>query len=148
MRWLRYVRTSGEAAFRELWSGHEGPVLAVVGAGFDPRGPRVVQALSDGIGSALHVLVLGLDEQATDPAMAPIATANLDEVKAVVASCGGDLHVQDYPDVRGRRSAGVHVSRSFHADGYLERFQTIIIDISSLPRSLFFPLISGFASSC
>lgn len=148
MQWESYVRTFGDDAFARLWGNSQAAeVLLVVGGGFDPRVPRALRVLS-GLGiERLDVLCLALPDDGTEPTVQALATANRNRVKALVEAGGGAFSEQPFPSVHSRRSAGVQISRAFHEAGYLNKYQEVLVDISGLPSSVFFPLVVGILRS-
>jgi hypothetical protein len=148
MRWERYVRTVGDDQVVDLWAQFTGePLLVVIGGGFDPRVPRALARLIEVAKGPVDVARLGLNDEATDPAMQDVAAANRQEVDELVATVGGQVYDQSFPSVHARRSAGANVSRAFHEAGYLDRYQRVVVDVSGLPRSIFFPFIRGLLQS-
>jgi len=144
MRWERYVRTIGDDRFADLWNDLAGePLLVVLGGGFDPRVPRALERILGVAKAPVDVVRLGLSDDATDPAMQHIAAANRDEVDQLVRAGGGTVYEQPFPDVHARRSAGANISRAFHESSHLDRYNQVVVDVSGLPRSVFFPLIRG-----
>lgn len=145
MNWENYVLTRGEESFTKFWSELEASgVLVVIGNGFDPRIPRIVRVLGSAIGENAHVLRLDVDGgESVEENMREFAAINRAQVDGIVEEFSGTITEQAFPDVSAQRSAGLLISREFQDGGYLERFSHIVIDISGLPRSVFFPLIRG-----
>ena len=143
MRWIRYVRTVG-SDFDDLWGElAKDPVLVILGGGFDPRVPRAVSRIIEVASAQVDVLRVDLGAETSDPPMQQIAANNRVQVDEMVSSAGGAVIEQPFPEVHARRSIGLSVSREFHQSGLLERYRQIAVDVSGLPRSVYFPLLRG-----
>lgn len=145
MRWSRYVKVSGDVAFRDMWAElGSRPTLFVLGGGFDPRVPRALTLLAEVASARLSIVRLDIDGgEDAEPEMLQLADRNRMAVDAVGKAVGANVSEQSFPDVYARRSAGITMSRAFHEAGYTEGFDQIVIDISGLPRSVYFPFIRG-----
>ncbi|MEY2423024.1 MAG: hypothetical protein QOI95_3091 [Acidimicrobiaceae bacterium] len=144
MRWARYIRTAGDDQFGEQWEVlARDPVLVVTGGGFDPRVPRALRRLLEVAKAQVDVVRIELTGATEDPEIAAITQANRTAVDALIADAGGTLIDQPFPSVQSLRSAGVNISRAFHEAGYLDRHKQILVDVSGLPRSVYFPLVLG-----
>lgn len=145
MRWSPYVLTSGEEPFLELWADlAREPVLLVLAGGFDPRVPRALSLIANVAQVPVDVVRLNIDGgEAADAGKLEMAHANQAAVEAIVAASGASLTEQPFPEVHARRSAGLNISRTFQEAGHLGSYQQIVVDISGLPRSVYFPVIRG-----
>lgn len=145
MRWSRYVNAAGADAFRDLWSElATAPTVVILGGGFDPRVPRALALLAEVATAPLHVVRLDIDGgEDAEAEMLDLADANRAAIDTIVKSAGASLVEQDFPDVQARRSAGITMSRAFHEAGHLDHAEQVVIDISGLPRSVYFPFIRG-----
>lgn len=141
--WADPLLVSDEA-FADVWARPaEDPVLLVVGSGFDPRATVVLERLLDITGRVVDCLVVELPEDATDPAVRPLAGGNRRRITELAEQRGGRVEVQALPEFHDGRTLGRLISRHFQEAGHLERHRELILDISALPRSVFFPLIRG-----
>lgn len=133
-----------DGAFDEVWSRlREEPLLFVAGSGFDPRALAVLERLAAATARPIDGLVLELPEDATDLAVRPLAQANGARIEEVVQASGGQLRVQALPDYHDSRSLGRLISRNFQQCGILDAYAEVVLEISAMPRSVFFPLIRG-----
>ncbi|MEJ7784822.1 MAG: hypothetical protein WKF96_08465 [Solirubrobacteraceae bacterium] len=133
-----------DTGFTELWARpREDPLLIVVGSGFDPRAGIVLERLVAATARKVDGLIIELPEDATDLAVRPLAQANRARITASIVSSGGHLHSLELPEYNDSRSLGRLVSRHFQESGLLDAYQELVIEISAMPRSLFFPLIRG-----
>ncbi len=128
----------------EAWAREtDAPILVVVGSGFDPRAAVVLERLTRATARRIDGLMLELPEDATDLDVRPRAHANRDRIAELIAQTGGGLTIQGLREYNDPKSLGRLISRSFQSAGHLERYDEIVIDISALPRSIFFPLVRG-----
>lgn len=144
MKWQHYYRASGAEAFQALWKvqGVEG-TLYVLGRGFDPRVTRGLSLLADVAEAPVDVLRIGLSEGSFDPATAELAKHYGRLVESTAEATGGTVIEEPWPQVESRRSAGRLISRAIHERGYLDVYSQIVVDISGLPRSVYYPLVRG-----
>lgn len=144
MRWQHYYRTRGTEAFQALWEdqGVE-RTLFILGAGFDPRVTRALRLLADIAAAPVDVLRVALSEGSSDPDMAALAERYARVIDATAKGTGGAVIEEPWPDVEARRSAGRLISRAIHEKGYVNDYSQIVVDISGLPRSIYFPLVRG-----
>lgn len=143
MRWSPYFRVHGDEQFGDLWA-EQGtkPTLVVAGDGFDPRAPRALEVILDRASDQVSVVRIGLSSAATDETARELTDTNRQYVNELVQS-RATLSEQAFPAVHTLRSAGAAVSRTFHEAKHTDQYEQIVIDISALPRSVFFPLIAG-----
>jgi hypothetical protein len=149
MRWSRYVNVTGEVQFRDLWTdlGKE-PTLVVLGGGFDPRVPKAVSVIAEVATAPLSIVRLDIDGgEEAQPAMLDLASANRAAINEIAKTVGATVTEQGFPDVHARRSAGINMSRAFHQAGHIDGARQVVIDISGLPRSVYFPFIRGLLLS-
>ncbi len=144
MRWLNYFTTEGDDKVAQLWERlATRPVLLVIGGGFDPRVARSLRCLAPVANGNIDVVRIGFIGEDGDPRMAALAAANRTEVDNLVVSAGGSVFELPAADVSAARSAGLSTSHSFQKGGFLQRYEQIVVDISGLPRAVYFPLIRG-----
>ncbi len=133
-----------DESFAEAWSRpREAPVLFICGSGFDPRAAAVLKRLQEVTDRRIDGWMIELPAQATDLDVRPLAEANRTEIARLVAESGGQLRRQDLPGFNDSRSLGRLISRHFQESAILDRYSEVIVEISALPRSIFFPLIRG-----
>lgn len=130
--------------FDELWSRpRDEPVLFVVGSGFDPRATVVLKRLVGVTPRQIDGLMIELPDDATDLDVRPLAEANQAEIRELIDSTGGEIRDLGLPAYNDRRSLGRLISRNFQRSGILEDYTEVMVEISAMPRSVFFPLIRG-----
>jgi hypothetical protein len=133
-----------EESFDEAWSrSEEGSILLVAGSGFDPRATVVPERLLNATNRRIDGLIIDLPEDATDLAVRPLALANRARIGELVAASGGELRTQALPPFHDSRSLGRLISRHFLNSGILSAYGEVMLEISAMPRSVFFPLVRG-----
>lgn len=149
LRWEHYLLLRGKA-HQEFWDQHlqaaKRSVLFVVGRGFDPRlrlGLDVVLAA----GGEGRRDVLGLDfrEGAQSPTMDHKERADLNwkEVQERVGSRGSvSVRSVEFWSPEGRRISSQSARDLFDSDAAFVEYTDLVVDISSMPRSVYFPLIA------
>lgn len=145
MRWSRYVNATGDDDFRDLWAELASePTVVILGGGFDPRVPKALGLLAEVATAPLQLVRLDIDGgEDADPEMLELANANRAAIDTIAKAAGAAIVEQGFPDVHARRSAGITMSRAFHAAGHLDDVKQVVIDISGLPRSVYFPFVRG-----
>lgn len=133
-----------DSHFDESWTRKcDDPVLFVVGSGFDPRATVVLERLVSATDRCVDALLVELPEGLTDLAVRPRAIANRERIQELINAAGGQVFVQPPPDVHDNRSLGRLISRHFQASDVFAAYTEIVLEISAIPRSVFFPLIRG-----
>ncbi|GIW86329.1 MAG: hypothetical protein KatS3mg108_0653 [Isosphaeraceae bacterium] len=148
MRWRDYVLEKGEG-LSSFWAGHlagrERSVLVVLGKGFDPRSHAGLDMiLAAGGGGRRHVLGLDYDEGEGSASLAYAARVqqNWDHI---VGSVGGrgEVRVHPLPFLSGTRRVGpLNAANIFNAHEELTRYDDVVVDISAMPRGIYFPLLA------
>lgn len=153
-RWRNYVLRGGESStemWRLLLAERKRNVLYVLGLGFDERicsGLEVV--LSAGGSGKRDVLLLTFEEGAESPsrAYADSRAANEKKLKELVEASGCGLGRRTIKLVSddNRRIGGRSIAREFTSLDDFEDYSDVIVDVSALPRGLYFPLIAKLLS--
>ncbi len=149
------MTTSGEE-FLHFWKSriesNKGTGLLIAGLGFDPRTSRVLSALqSAGWAGHLDVSLLAFDEGegSASHQYKSLVEENRGVVSAMVATLGGRLTELAVPLTwEGRRIGGRRIGGI--VSGYLtgRSYDDIIVDISALPKTLYFPLLRHLLGHC
>ena len=143
MHWQDPFWTAGET-FDACWKRErDDPILVVVGAGFDPRSSVAFERILGATDRRVDALLIHLPARATDLDARPLAAANCERIAELVAEAGGTLHRQAEPEYEDPGTLGRLVSHAFHSGGWLDSYAEVVIDISALPRGIFFPLVRG-----
>jgi hypothetical protein len=142
-RW-KYPLLIDAEQFDAVWSRpSEGPILFVAGAGYDPRASVVLERLLHVTERHVDGLLIALSEESTDPLVRPLALDNRERIAQLIAERGGELHEQPLPEHEDAGALGRLISKGFQSSGLLECYGEVVIEISAMPRSVFFPLIRG-----
>lgn len=149
MRWRDYVLVRG-ATFDSFWAEHGNEdgrrVLFIVGRGFDPRATLGLLRLAKGSEKcAIDVLALELIDESisgtTDHREA--AAANWRTIGSTVGTRGS---VKSYPvqfrSSDGRRIAARSAANILADEATLDGYTDVVVDISAMPRVVYFPLVS------
>lgn len=131
-------------SFDDAWArpGEE-PILFVCGSGFDPRAVAVLDRLRRATARRIDGWMIELPEGATDLDVRPLAEDNRAEIERLIIGGGGVLHQQRLPEFNDSRSLGRLISRHFQESEVLDAYTEVMLEISALPRSVFFPLTRG-----
>jgi hypothetical protein len=149
MRWRDYVIVRG-GEFGSFWAEHGKEtgrrVLFIVGRGFDPRAPlglaRLVAATSS---CAVDVLALELLDEFTTGTVdqGHAAEDNWLAIKAAAESRGSiKSHAVQFRSDDGRRIAARSSANIFVEEAALDGYTDVVVDVSAMPRVVYFPLIS------
>jgi hypothetical protein len=143
LRWEAGCRAHGATEVAQLWAAYgDRPTLMVVGAGFDPRSPVAYEQIVASAPRPPDVVRIGLDALETDAATEPLADLNRQRLEAAVQRSGAVMTEQPTAEIEAQ-SPGIVVARDFFAARHTEGYAQVVIDVSSLPRSWFFPLARG-----
>ncbi len=142
-RWEHPLLLRQDALAQAWGEGRDQPLLFVAGAGFDPRATAVLERLVEVAGRRVDGLLIELPENATDLAVRPLAATNRARIAQLIAQTGGELAEQPLPDFRDAGALGRLVSQAFQRSGLLDAYGEVVLEVSAMPRSVFFPLIRG-----
>ena len=147
-RWADYVFSNGTGiAPRELIGAGlspEYPSLYVLGVGFDPRclvGLREFLELDHQVAPRIIRIEMAPPGPATQPTVLHMADEHLAEFEALTDSI--DVVTLPYPIVESPYSAGTVVARGVMEAELLADVGHLVIDISSMPTTLFVPTIKA-----
>ncbi|MFO0901202.1 MAG: hypothetical protein U0836_27565 [Pirellulales bacterium] len=135
---------------REFWADHLGDrerhVLFVLGRGFDPRMCMALRVLIEAGGSG-HRDVIALDfrEGAASPSLLHqgLVDANWSALQALVQGRGQvTTRPIEFWSTEGRRVSSQNARDLFVSAESFGGYTDVVIDISAMPRSVFFPLIA------
>ena len=149
LRWHDYVLEHGEQ-LGQLWKdqfsddGHR--VLFVLAKSFDPRTcVALEQLLRTGDIKSCDARVLQLDNP-DDVAIDELiqrSDANLKQVESLVFPVGAvETTLLKAGIVDGQRIAATEAKSVFRGITELDQYTDVIVDVSGMPRSVFFPLLS------
>lgn len=148
-RWQNYVLEHGEGLAR-FWETHlqarERNVLFVVGKGFDPRMCLGIEALLDAGGTGKRdVFAISFDEGETSPSVIYLdrVEKNWKELRRLIDGKGelSERSIKMWSDDR-RRVSSRSAANVFVSLEDFRGFDDLVIDISSMPRNVYLPLIA------
>ena len=152
VRWSDYYMTRD---FADFWSERlrkpEATVCVITGIGFDPRcavGLNQILAVARPTKVALLGLRLNVPFEVTEPSLARRKLAEQNE-KSLIASAATKLGIGQVALQDGSRfPVGGPTSVEFVASHLkaLSEYEHIVVDISGLPRSIFYPVVSYLCS--
>lgn len=154
LRWEDYLLVSGDD-FAGLWgrilAEPARRILFVLGGGFDPRMCDALAAILALPRNAelLPLVVEYRDTNAPAPpeALAELARENRTRLEELCASSGAELKRLEVPTLstEGRRVGDRRIAQAF-GDLDLANYTDVAVDVSALPRPLYFPLLAGLLS--
>jgi hypothetical protein len=147
-RWFDYFLERGTRLgdfFREHFAGESRSVLIVLARSFDPRTTLGLELLVGAGGEGRRdVRLLAYEEEGTTsvPELARLKEANEARVRELVAGKGEVTeHVLEfYSD--GRRVASQRAADIITGFDQIGSYSDLIVDVSGMPRGVFFPLIA------
>jgi len=147
-RWRNYVMESG-GGLEAFWREHlrqERHILFVLGKGFDPRVCLGLRSLLAAGGAGKRdVIAIEFDEGPSSPSKAygPLVQENWTALQGLVAGKGtlSARPVKIWSD-DGRRISARSAAALFGTLGDVSGYTDIVVDISALPRGIYFPLIA------
>jgi hypothetical protein len=149
-RWDSYVQVSGNdltTFLQDHVSHRQGPTKAclVLGRGFDPRMLAGFDLLRGIVKSnEITVIMLAFDEGTTSPSRRydEFVKKNLEKLNGTVGSDRLQERRINMFSAEGRRITSRSAEGVFRTAEELKDFTDIFVDVSSLPRSVYFPVIA------
>ncbi len=149
MRWRDYILVR-EGEFSSFWKAHfaerSRSLLFVCGRGFDPRTCIAIRTIAELANGALtETLALEYDEGegSLSQELRDKVTSNWREMEALIAGKGlSTIHKIIFRTGDGRRVGARNAANVFTDAARLSPFSDIVVDISAMPRSVYFPLVA------
>lgn len=149
MRWGNYFLRSG-GGFSQFWSDflaeQERRVLFIVGHGFDTRMCDGIEAIlgAGGLGARDTVLIT-FDEgpESSSHSYTDQRATNEQKLKTLLGGYGSlkRRNIRLFSD-EGRRIGSRSIANAFTAQDEILSYTDVVVDISALPRALYFPLLA------
>ena len=148
-RWEYYLLLR-EERLREFWAQHVGrkqcSVLFVIGRGFDPRMVMGLKAVLEtgGVGPR-DVVGLKFLEGPMSASLNHQSAVNQNWAEVVeTVGARGTVSVEPLPfwSPEGRRISSQSARDLFRSASRFESYSDVVIDVSSMPRGVYFPLIA------
>jgi hypothetical protein len=138
LRWGSPYSARGVDEVTELWEQRQlKRSVMVVGAGFDPRAAVAYEVISGSASAPVDLLRCELP-MPTQPETTEFAAGNRVRLDAAATACGGEVTEHSPP-----QSSGMAIARSLLTSGVFQNYGDVIVDVSAMPRSVYFPLIRG-----
>jgi hypothetical protein len=147
LRWEDYVLASGAEEVSKLWSAalalaHR--VTFVLGVGFDPRALVALKSLLTQVrNQAVRVVRLGLPSAEDDDLTRELIQANDRCLRELAQSGVVEVELIAYPEGVESQAAGLNMSRQIQSSGVIGEKDLVVIDVSGLPSTVYFPVIGG-----
>lgn len=148
-RWFNYFLRSGTDFFK-FWQDYltssNRDILFLIAQGFDPRMCNGVSALSNAGGSGIRdCIIIDFDEGPSSPSMKyePLIETNKKTLSSIFPD--GKKIVKKVPMLspEGKRIGSRNVADVFTKPEEVSGYTDIVVDISAMPRSIFFPLLGS-----
>jgi hypothetical protein len=147
LRWEDYVLASEDEEVSKLWSAAlelERRVTFVLGVGFDPRALVALKSLLTHVGNqVVRVVRLGLPSAEDDDLTRELTQANDRCLRELVESGVVEVASIAYPEGVESRAAGLRMSRQIQSSGVIGEKDLVVVDVSGLPSTVYFPVIGG-----
>lgn len=152
-RWSPYVLLKGKNDIKLFWEQHfnsESKILFIIGKGFDIRMNLGIKELSS-VSSApiIQCLLIEFDEGKNSPSdkYKKYVDENTTQLKGIVSSINTKkIKLLKSSDRKTRRVGDREAANIINSYTDIEKFTDIIVDISALPRSVFFSIIGKILS--
>jgi len=149
-RWEDYVIASDQAGneLSDMWlAGAEDGARTVwiMGVGFDPRSLVGLQLLlTVSLPGELEIWLIELPSPspASDPQARALAADNVSAFESIIKNL--EVKRIEYPSVHEPVNAGPRIAREATNPEMLQDVGQVILDISSLPSTIYFPMIASF----
>jgi len=154
LRWRNYLLRRGNDAtgmWRALFGERERNVLYALGLGFDERMCLGLEALLGAGGAGkrdIRLLTFEEGPESASQALAPSRATNETRLQDIVtrAGCGFEQRSIKLVSDDGRRIGGRSIAREFAGQTEFHAYTDVVVDISALPRGLYFPLLAKLLS--
>jgi hypothetical protein len=147
LRWEDYILASGTEEVSKIWSAAlelERQVTFVLGAGFDPRALIALKLLLAQVSNqVVRVVRLGLPSAEDDDLTRELTQTNDRCLKELVASGVVEVAPIPYPKGVESQAAGLRMSRQIQSSGVIGEKDLVVVDVSGLPSTVYFPVIGG-----
>ncbi|AZS44405.1 hypothetical protein BWL13_01993 [Microbacterium oleivorans] len=143
LRWSDYVLASIPADNEDVWAvaATRGTTLLLCAAGFDPRTLDVPSGVRKAVDRDLTVIAVRPNVAGEHDSAQVEARVNVEKLGVLFADA---LHIVDVPQAEDPATTGALMTRQLQESFNILAFDSVIIDISAFPSSLYFPLIRLF----
>ena len=155
LRWNDYVFALDDSqdSPEALWHaaseiGHQGRSMYLLGVGFDPRalvGLERYLAMNHRRSPVVGLIELSPPSPLSDATVTQLAERNRANFRTLVK--GVELRSVSYMAGRTPSNTGLRVSREATGTQFMDDIEHLIVDISSLPSMLYFPILAAALKS-
>jgi hypothetical protein len=144
LRWGSPCFAEDAEAVSALWSNREiSSALMIVGAGFDPRAAVAYELISRAASIPVDLLCCELP-MPTQPEIHDLAVKSRERIENAAADADASIIEHD----PGEDETALAIARSLFALNLFGGYAEIIVDVSAMPRGIYFPLIRGLIQLC
>jgi hypothetical protein len=149
-RWGTYVHEAGSALIDLLRDqstirDKTKKVCVILGCGFDPRMLAGLQVLCQVFQpEEIVIIVLVFEEGPTSPSRRydSLVQDNLAKLNTIIPKAQIEYRNISMFSAEGRRITSRSAEAAFRSPSELQQFSDIFVDVSSLPRSVYFPVVA------
>jgi hypothetical protein len=141
MRWDDHILALDDERLALLWNEPK-PTRFVLGVGFDPRATAALERYVALAGDAPRDLIAVRFGIPDDEALAELTAQNLGRLEALASKMGTSISERRRPRGTDDRPRGLRLARDLVPD-VLADVERVVIDVSGLPTSIYFPLIGS-----
>lgn len=154
LRWKNYVLRHGDGVpslWRDIFKEKTRDVLYILGMGFDERMCLGLEALLAAGGEGRRDISLLTFDEGPDSASKEHTALRDENERRVRALAVGPSRALGERSIKmlsqdGRRIGGRSVAREFAGQAEFAPYTDVVVDVSALPRGLYFPLIAKLLS--
>ena len=121
-----------------------GGIHLVIGDGFDPRALHIVDRMLS-LRLPIRVTTISLPPGSGIGHTTDLAHKNRTRFIELTEAHSIPVHHESKPDGADRLTAGVRIARNLIVQSTVRSDETIVLDVSALPSSRFFPLLGAFS---
>ena len=144
-RWNDYCLVRGNDLDSMLRAaGTTNGLHIIIGDGFDPRALHIVDRVML-LNLPFRITTIELPAGTGSGYTTGLASTNRSRISKIVQTHGIQVHCEAEPEDSTRLTAGILIARNLLEESVIRRGETVVLDISALPSSRFFPLLGAIA---
>lgn len=116
----------------------------VIGDGFDPRALHILDKTLS-LSLSIRITTISLPPGSGTGYTTILAQENRQRFNQVTSTHGIAVHREPTPEGADRLTAGVRIARNLIEQSVVRPDEAIVLDVSALPSSRFFPLLGAFS---
>jgi hypothetical protein len=147
LRWKDYVLERGSDAVELVTSAAAFSKRSafIVGLGFDPRMLVGLRQVGEILSGRLVIVAVGLPGTGSGPDAQQHAVRNREELTHLASMLSAEFVPVELPTASDRRRAGLRLAQRLSHEVEADH---VIVDISALPKSVYFPLVASWLRWC